>query len=313
VTSISDRADELSALSAIRTAADRLGRHPQDHGWRDLYRLISHGLSGSAPLLKKLVLEHHSIRRDSSPAHLITLLGISLKLVAAELLDELRSATGPESCVASLESTLAEHRETINSILRSRRNSFTGTRRFLAPQVLLGAYFADTGATVGFADLGTGLGVLPRQLNARALYDVFKTGLRWPEGTPAFRAIPFRSRFGVDHGPLPEIEALSAFLRRHSINAVNLSYALYELDVAGRAKVVDTLLDALRPPGVVVVVEPHAELTQPGCTVSFRDHRSPQAKEVLRVSDGHFTGRVEPARDYGWFTADHPIRHESER
>jgi hypothetical protein len=305
--------------------------------------------------LEKLVLEHHRIRRDSSATHLITLLGISLKLVAAELLDELRSAKKPESCVASLESTLAEHRETIDAILRSRRNSFTGARRFLAPQVLLGAYFAGATDAVDFADLGTGLGVLPRQLNARGLFDAFKAGLRWPEGTPAFRAIPFRSRFGVDHGPLPEIdwvracygtspyydglylelldmmndpdvrsadvryaeldlldtEALSAFLRRHSINVVNLSYALYELDVAGRAKVVDTLLNALRPPGVVVVVEPHAELTQPGCTVSFRDHRSPDAKEVLWVSDGHFTGRVEPARDYGWFTANHPIQHES--
>jgi hypothetical protein len=352
VTSVSDRSHEVSTLAAVRNAADQLGQHPQDHGWRGIYQLIGHGLANSAPLLRQLVLEHQDIR-DSSATHLITLLGISLKIVAIDLLDKVRSTTKVESCLDALESALAEHGEQIGIILRSRRNSFTGARRFLVPQVLLGAYFAHD-EFVDFADLGTGLGVLPRQLNARRLYDTFKAGLRWADGTPSFRPIPLRSRFGVDHGPLPQIDwvracygtssyydglyrelldtvndpdvrasdvryaeldlvdsdALRAFIRRHHVNAVNLSYALYELAPASRAEVVDTLLDALSPPGVVIVTEPHAELTRPGCTVTFHDQHSAGPKSVLRVSDGHFTGRVEPLADYEWFTAAHPITYE---
>ncbi|WNV88532.1 hypothetical protein [Umezawaea sp. Da 62-37] len=356
MTSISDHSRDIPILTAVRAAANKLAQHPQDHGWRDLYRLIGFGLSSSSPQLRKLFLENANSQRDSSATHLITLLGISLKIVAVDLFDELRTKDKPESCLDSLEAVLAEHGDHIAAILSSRRNSFTGARRFLVPQVVLGAYFAN-GYPVDFADLGTGLGVLPRQLNAQRLYNTFKTGLRWAGGTPSFQPIPLRSRFGVDQGPLPRIDwvracygtspyyeglyrelmatfddpdvrasevgyseldlldtdDLRAFIRRNNINAVNLSYTLYELTPESRTRVIDTLLDVLRPPGVAIVTEPHAELTRPGCTVTVYDQSTASPMTIVTVSDGHFTGRVDPLPDYEQFTTLHPITYEFAR
>jgi hypothetical protein len=53
-------------LEAFRNAASGLAEHPQDHGWRDLYRIFSHGLDRSAPNLTAAVLAHHSARPTSS-------------------------------------------------------------------------------------------------------------------------------------------------------------------------------------------------------------------------------------------------------
>lgn len=57
-----------------------------------------------------------------------------------------------------------------------------------------------------FADFGTGLGILPRQLNAAGQYEAFAANLVWPQGMPRFRPIPLAARHGVDRGPLPDLE-----------------------------------------------------------------------------------------------------------
>lgn len=110
-----------------------------------------------------------------------------------------------------LEELLDLQRTGISEIVNTRQNSFTSARRFLIPQVLLSAFFAQqNGLEARFADFGTGLGILPRQLNVVSQYESFAHDLIWPDGTPAFRTIPLATRQGVDRGPLPDLEWVHA-------------------------------------------------------------------------------------------------------
>ncbi|MCO8277692.1 hypothetical protein M1L60_44675, partial [Actinoplanes sp. TRM 88003] len=204
---------------------------------------------------------------------------------------------------------------------------------------------------VNFADLGTGLGVLPRQLNSLILFDRFSADLRWNGRQPLFQPIPLAARHGVDRGPRPddqwvqacygatdyyadlyrELELsldapevreasvryhefdilerrdLARFVRHHRINAVNLSYVLYEIEPERRALVIEVLRRTLRPPGIIVVTEPVAELTKPGCTVTVYDDSQSSPQRVCLVSDGHFRGDVLPLDDFESFVARHPV------
>lgn len=198
-------------LDDIRAAANGLGNHPQDHGWRELYRLLSYGLNRSAPNLITVALAGAKARPTSSTTHLITVLGIALKVAAPDSFGII-AASGPiDARLQVLEETLDRHRQRIAIIVRTRQNSFTSARRFLVPQVILSSYFASlNGCRAVFADFGTGLGVLPRQLNSRQQYSEFANDLLWPDGVPAFRAIPLASRLGVDKGPLPNLEWVQA-------------------------------------------------------------------------------------------------------
>jgi hypothetical protein len=137
---------------------------------------------------------------------LIFLLGIAVKAVAPDELGYLVGSDPVERRVSALESVLRRHGAEVVRVVSSRQNSFTAARRFLVPQVLLGAYFchANRNHPVNFLDLGTGLGILPRQLNSRSLYEAFSSDLSWPDGVPSFRQIPLRARFGADRGPLPD-------------------------------------------------------------------------------------------------------------
>jgi hypothetical protein len=198
-------------LEAFRNAASGLAEHPQDHGWRDLYRVFSHGLDRLAPNLTATVLAHHTARPTSSETHLLTLLGIALKEVAPGPFQLIISGGSPDSRLDALEETLDHHRGGISEIIRSRQNSFTSARRFLVPQILLSAYFArQNRQEVRFADFGTGLGILPRQLNSPEQYGAFAADLVWPNGVPAFRQIPLAARLGVDRGPMPDINWVHA-------------------------------------------------------------------------------------------------------
>jgi hypothetical protein len=198
-------------LEQFRIAASGLGEHPQDHGWRDLYRLFSHGLDRSAPNLTATVLAHHRARPTLSETHLLTLLGIALKAIAPEPFESIVAGSSVDSRLNALEETIYQNRSGIAEIISSRQNSFTSTRRFLVPQVLLSAYFArQDGQEVRFADFGTGLGILPRQLNAPEQYEAFAGDLVWPNGVPSFRRIPLSARMGVDQGPMPDLNWVHA-------------------------------------------------------------------------------------------------------
>jgi hypothetical protein len=196
----------VPTLVAFRNAANGLAAHPQDHGWRDLYRVFSHGLDRLAPNLTATVLAHHSARPTSSETHLLTLLGIALKEVAPGAFESIVSGRSADFRLDTLEETLDSHRAGISEIIRSRQNSFTSARRFLIPQVVLSAYFArQDGQEARFADFGTGLGILPCQLNSPEQYGEFAADLVWPNGVPAFRQIPLAARLGVDRGPMPDL------------------------------------------------------------------------------------------------------------
>jgi hypothetical protein len=240
-----------AAVERVRAAADRLGRHPQDHGWRELYRLFAAGLDGGeAPQLRAVVTTALAQRATGSPHHLVTLLGIAVKTVAPATLPGLVGGQPAPRRLAALDELLRRHRRQVDQILASRHNSFTGPRRFLVPQVLLAAYFARQQLPATFADLGTGLGILPRQLNCRALYNQYAPELAWPGGCPAFRPIRLAARFGVDRGPFPDLawvrscygssgyyaaqyRELIEVLERPGVRAAEVGYQ--ELDLTDRA------------------------------------------------------------------------------
>jgi hypothetical protein len=198
-------------VEAFQNAATGLAEHPQDHGWRDLYRVFSHGLDRSAPNLTATVLAHHSARPTSSATHLLTLLGIALKESAPGSFESIISDRSAEFRLDALEEALSHHQAEISEIITRRQNSFTSARRFLVPQVLLSAYFAQQdGQEARFADFGTGLGILPRQLNSPEQYGAYASDLVWPNGVPSFRQIPLAARLGVDRGPMPDLNWVHA-------------------------------------------------------------------------------------------------------
>jgi hypothetical protein len=340
-------------VSEAELAAERLGGHPQDHGWRELYRLFAHGLKAAAPELTRTIVDFRESRPTCSYSHVIVLLGIAVKETRPEAFERLTARSPANGRLDLLEMLLQHNRSRIERILSMRQNSFTAARRFLIPQIVLGAYFDGTDSVeVNFADLGTGLGLLPRQLNSRTVFEAFGGGLSWLGRTPAFRTIPLRRRLGVDRGPLPDLrwvhacygaseyyarlydelvftlnvpevrssavhyeeldlldaEALGSFLRRHRVNAVNLSYVLYELEAGIRNEVVDTVRRALDPPRLVIVTEPRDELTAQGCTVTHYDDATGSPQAVCAVSDGHFRGEVSPLADYEYLIRRHPIQ-----
>lgn len=142
---------------------------------------------------------------------MLTLLGIALKEVAPREFELIFSGGSADFRLQTLEETLDRHRVGIAEIIRSRQNSFTSARRFLIPQVVFGAYFArQDGQEARFADFGTGLGILPRQLNSPEQYGAFAADLVWPNGVPAFRRIPLAARLGVDRGPMPDLNWVHA-------------------------------------------------------------------------------------------------------
>ena len=201
----------MGNIDGFRIAAHGLGEHPQDHGWRELYRLFSYGLDLSAPNLTATVLSHYRARPTLSETHLLTLLGIALKATAPKPFESILAGRSLEFRLKVLEETLHQNRTRIAEIIRSRQNSFTSARRFLVPQILLSAYFVrEEIQEVRFADFGTGLGILPRQLNAPEQYQAFAADPIWPDGVPSFRQIPLSARLAVDRGPMPDLRWVHA-------------------------------------------------------------------------------------------------------
>jgi hypothetical protein len=142
----------VRVLDEFRTAAAGLGHHPQDHGWRALYRLFSHGLDLSAPNLTATILKQQAARPTLSATHLLTLLGIALKAAAPEPFATIIVDSPVDGRLNLLEGVLDQHQTGITEIITTRQNSFTSARRFLVPQVLLGSYFAQHDHEVKFAE-----------------------------------------------------------------------------------------------------------------------------------------------------------------
>lgn len=134
--------------------------------------------------------------------------------------------------MSALESVLDKHATNIISIICDRRNSFTGARRHLVPQVILGAYFGIREVdNIGFADFGTGLGILPRQINCETLYRRFSPDLPWPGGVPRFRKVPIARSWAVDCGPAPDLAWVRTCYGSSSYYADLLEELMSTLDV----------------------------------------------------------------------------------
>jgi hypothetical protein len=195
----------MSPLREFQSVASGLAHHPQDHGWRDLHRLFDYGLQQPGTNLEHVLATAYQARPVSA-AHLLTLLGIALKVEASEQFPVL-TASGPAAeRFPELEKVLRDRGAEIRRLLACRQNSFTCARRFLVPQVILSAYFGQHSDTpVRFADLGTGLGVLPHQLHSRTQFETFGPDLSWPGGVPMFQPLRFAATFAVDKAPMPDM------------------------------------------------------------------------------------------------------------
>jgi hypothetical protein len=190
---------------SLLAAALSMSRHPQDHGWRQLYADIAEILATDPEPLLDLARNVPRID-DLAPAYVVGLLAISLQ----QAWD--RSGSGSDPVARRLPqgeiAPLAAHLgPTIGFTLAQHRNSFTGVRRFLVPQVLLARHFArQQPADINFLDIGTGLGLLPRQLDSPACFDRFTADLTWPRTAPDFTRIGLSSRFGMELSPLPDLD-----------------------------------------------------------------------------------------------------------
>jgi hypothetical protein len=244
----------MSPLREFQSVASGLAHHPQDHGWRDLHRLFDYGLRQPGTNLEQVLATAYQARPVSA-AHLLTLLGIALKVEAGDQFPVLAASRPPAERFPELEKILQDHRTEIGRLLISRQNSFTCARRFLMPQVILGAYFGQHPDTpVRFADLGTGLGILPRQLHSRTQFETFGPDLNWPGGQPAFQPLRFAATYGVDKAPLPDMgwvlscygtssyyaqlhDELDVALRDPAVAGAPVRYAELDLlDAAGLAR-----------------------------------------------------------------------------
>lgn len=200
VASASD--DDLCHL--LLDAAMSMSEHPQDHGWREIYYHIAQALRNDAESLMVLVNKTPSIQA-LAPAYIIGLMAISLQQLWRS------HGRGRDPAYRQLPSSeitklAISHRLELSSILANHRNSFTGARRFLVPQVLLAKHFAESNhEPIGILDIGTGIGILPRQLDSRECFQRFASNLTWPRESPTFSKIGIEIRFGMELDPIPDL------------------------------------------------------------------------------------------------------------
>ncbi len=195
-------------LSAIQ-------RHEQGHhGWLVLHRALGDLLATGHPAFLRLLDQVWTARPNISDAHLVTLISVAVRQVALQDPTGARlfgTEADPPARLRTLRRLIDDHEAELTEEICVRSNSFTGARRFLVPQLIIGGFAAAYGIEeVRFLDLGTGAGILPRQLNNRTIFDRFHRDLTWHPWTPPYREIPLTARFGVDAPPLPTLEWVRA-------------------------------------------------------------------------------------------------------
>ena len=207
-----DLADRLASLSRTLTA---MSAHEQGHhGWSGLYEALRSLIGQDAPSLARVLTAAWSSRPHMSDSHLVTMISILIRDLTrgrSARHDEFQFDEIPAWEAQALHGLINEHEADLVRALGRRSNSFTGARRFLVPQIMLGAYAqAARLPEVRLADLGTGIGLMPRQLNNPSIFERFSEQLRWFPGAPGYLDIPLASRHGVDKHPLPTIDWVRA-------------------------------------------------------------------------------------------------------
>lgn len=197
-----------TSVAAVRTAVAAMVDHPQrHHGWGTFYQCLDHALGRPRSVVAQLAADALGARPLMGLAHLATLLGATTRMLAAgSPVAAVFDPTLPVAVRADLlEEVFGRHADTVASTLRSRSNSFSCARRFLVPQLVIGAYVASHGLRqVSVLDIGTGLGLIPRQLNHRESFDRFARDLKGSDILP-YHEIPIYRRHGVDTPPLPDL------------------------------------------------------------------------------------------------------------
>lgn len=198
-------------IAVAQQASIELGAYPKDEGWRGLYRLIAAELADPGSPVTRALVEHFTSAPSGDPAHVISVLGFAIKQCAGQRFHEMLEGGHQAKRQAVLRDIVAEHAATVARVLSSRRNSFTSTRRFLVPQVIFSRYFGMLEAEARLLDIGTGLGLLPRQINSRRCYETFAPSARWPSNTqPRYLDVPLAARLGIDRPPFPDLEWVRA-------------------------------------------------------------------------------------------------------
>ncbi|WP_433511788.1 hypothetical protein ACQP2T_49715 [Nonomuraea sp. CA-143628] len=184
------------------------------HGWSLLHQALDDLLSTKDAIFCRLLNAVWAARPDISDAHLVTLIGAAVRQIAqreretAVLFDSSRDVATRLDILRQL---VMQNEAELGKQICGRSNSFTGARRFLAPQLIIGGFAAEHQIDeVRFLDLGTGLGILPRQLNNEVVYNRFAKDLVWDPWEPEYRVIPLTVRYGVDAPPLPNMDWVRA-------------------------------------------------------------------------------------------------------
>ncbi|MCJ1676145.1 DUF2332 domain-containing protein [Streptomyces sp. APSN-46.1] len=248
----------------VRTLSDMQQHEQGNHGWSVVHESIALlAGSGSAPAVDLLLESVRLTRPRMSTSHLITLIGIALRTVAAQdpRAEALFSPELPAAVRAKLLSeTLKEHHDRITAVLTGRSNSFTGARRFLIPQLLLSSYAAHHAVDgIRLLDMGTGIGLLPRQLNNRVVFDRFAPDLEWSPQPPPYRTIPLVERHGIDAPPLPTLEWIRACHGPSAYYDERFSEVLWSLEQTASADTssIISALDILDLPALTRYLRTH--------------------------------------------------------
>lgn len=201
---------------SLLTALADMRQHEQgNHGWSMFHECLAKVAESEASGgLDKLLAAMWQQRPHISDAHAITLLGIAVRQLALQdggFADVFRADLSAPRRVPALARALSERALDVMRLMESHSNSYTGARRFLLPQLVIGAFATFQNIQqVRFLDLGTSIGLLPRQLNNKAIYDRFAGDLRWCPAPLPFRVIPLDYVGGVDRPPLPTLDWVRA-------------------------------------------------------------------------------------------------------
>ncbi|MEV6964421.1 hypothetical protein AB0M47_04835 [Hamadaea sp. NPDC051192] len=220
--------------SMSATLAQIVGHQQGHHGWSQLYAALHHLHRLQHPPLRRLLETCWQRRPHISDVHLITLLSIAVRDLALRHGDHI-SVFRPDLTMPQrsdlLANLLTEHEDSLADAASDHSNSFTGARRFLVPQLLLGHFAARHNLTdVRYLDLGTSIGLMPRQLNSRTVFEQFAPDLTWRPGQPAYVDIPLSARYGVDAHPLPTLDWIRSCYGPSTYYQDRFSELLWSLD-----------------------------------------------------------------------------------
>ncbi|WP_379035998.1 hypothetical protein [Paractinoplanes deccanensis] len=189
-----------------------LRSHPHKQGWQTFYGVLQTAFvdeeAAGRGILTHVTAVHHESRPNATASHYVSLLCIALKGVIGDWRDSpvLDESLDMSQRVKLLTAAAEAGEDEILDIVLTKQNSFSGARRFLVPQIIVSHFAHRHGIRVRLADLGTGAGLLPRQLNDRASFERFSPDLTWESWKPSFVEVDYEQRWGLDRTSPKEVD-----------------------------------------------------------------------------------------------------------